>query len=759
MFSRRVFLSCLYFVFVLTFISSPAFARRESFIGLRDAPATYKGQAGYIVSVKDDESGLEFISLPAGTEGVSLDENVDTILGLTGQELSLDTQTANYVLAGPASGSAAVPSFRALAADDIPDLSGTYLTAEVDGSTTNEIEVADETFNATNFNGGTASAVSQDDFYDLWHGIDTDDDGDVDAMDATVWATKQAADLDLTTYAGITPSANIQSLLGSADYATARTNLGLAIGTDVQAYGATLADIADGTITEDLVNTANPWADNEVSDTLTIGALGSVDDAAIPAGISRDTEWNTEANVQTIWDANILLETEIDASTELAALMDDETGSGALVFGTSPTFTTSMLLTNGIVLRPAATTALHNIIWQLQNNDPAVNALVNAIVMANGHSDAGDKPTIVIDNVDLTLPLMSSLIFTDQDASPDTVGEFFYDNTVAGIDDGCFAWYDDDEARYIIDVDTLPTASEDDYVLAYDKDATKYYWKADANSGAATAWDDIADPDADATIAFAGFEQTITSTLDEASHSVLTITNTDADRAAATTILSLKDYDTGDAEATYLDCIADSDGTPASVFSINQSTGVVSTLPFDLGGASSFELPNQAASDLTLASLGQIGIDDTDDAIAWHDGANGEIAGEVQLSAIQHKTWSFDPDAVCDGAVDRVFMMTVGDDAPNGIIIDEWKVSFEADPTTEADLDLKYADAFIGVANAAVIDVCDTTTGAATEDTDANINSGAAVANGKVLYLEFGTAYTEANHQIIFEIWYHAEED
>jgi len=31
----------------------------------------------------------------------------------------------------------------------------------------------------------------------------------------------------LTTYAGITPSANIQTLLGSADYVAARTNLGL----------------------------------------------------------------------------------------------------------------------------------------------------------------------------------------------------------------------------------------------------------------------------------------------------------------------------------------------------------------------------------------------------------------------------------------------------------------------------------------------------------------------------------------------------
>ena len=39
------------------------------------------------------------------------------------------TKTANYVLAGPTTGSAAAPSFRALVAADIPDLSGTYLTS------------------------------------------------------------------------------------------------------------------------------------------------------------------------------------------------------------------------------------------------------------------------------------------------------------------------------------------------------------------------------------------------------------------------------------------------------------------------------------------------------------------------------------------------------------------------------------------------------------------------------------------------------
>ena len=119
---------------------------------------------------------------------------------------------------------------------------------------------------------------------------------------------------------------------------------------------------------------------------------------------------------------------------------------------------------------------------------------------------------------------------------------------------------------------------------------------------------------------------------------------------------------------------------------------------------------------------------------------------------IQKFNISFDPKAVCDGAVDRLFLFTVRN--TNGYKIISWSASFEADPTTEADLDLKRADAIIDVGNAAVMDVMDTSAGVSSESTEANINSNVAVVNGKIVYLEFGTAYTETTHQINVEVLY-----
>jgi len=55
----------------------------------------------------------------AGHDAVTLAADADTLLGLTGQELTLDTQTANRVFAGPTSGAAADPTFRAVVAADL----------------------------------------------------------------------------------------------------------------------------------------------------------------------------------------------------------------------------------------------------------------------------------------------------------------------------------------------------------------------------------------------------------------------------------------------------------------------------------------------------------------------------------------------------------------------------------------------------------------------------------------------------------------
>jgi hypothetical protein len=54
----------------------------------------------------------------------------------------------------------------------------------------------------------------------------------------------QAYNANLTTFAGIAPSANVQSVLSAADYAAIRTLLGLVIGTNVQAWDADLDAIA-----------------------------------------------------------------------------------------------------------------------------------------------------------------------------------------------------------------------------------------------------------------------------------------------------------------------------------------------------------------------------------------------------------------------------------------------------------------------------------------------------------------------------------
>ncbi len=117
---------------------------------------------------------------------------------------------------------------------------------------------------------------------------------------ASVGVSVQAYDADLTTWAGITPSANAQSLVGAANYAAMRGLLDLEAGTDF--YSISAANAAFQPIDADLTS----WA-----------------------GVTRASGFDTF--VATPSSANLL------------ALMTNETGTGALVFATSPTLVTPIL--------------------------------------------------------------------------------------------------------------------------------------------------------------------------------------------------------------------------------------------------------------------------------------------------------------------------------------------------------------------------------------------------------------------------------
>jgi len=74
-------------------------------------------------------------------DAVTLDADAAVLLDLTGQEIGLDTQTANTVLAGPTTGAANEPTFRALVEADIDEILPLAGLSDVDttGTATGDI--------------------------------------------------------------------------------------------------------------------------------------------------------------------------------------------------------------------------------------------------------------------------------------------------------------------------------------------------------------------------------------------------------------------------------------------------------------------------------------------------------------------------------------------------------------------------------------------------------------------------------------------
>ena len=100
-------------------------------------------------------------------------------------------------------------------------------------------------------------------------------------------------------------------------------------------------------------------------------------------------------------------------------------------------------------------------------------------------------------------------------------------------------------------------------------------FNAISSSTSSTKYDDIGDPDADSTIAFAAYKNTWTSTLD--SGVVFTISNTDVDLAADTILIDLKFKDAADANGIFLRCFDNTGGDAQFVIGADGNTVITGT--------------------------------------------------------------------------------------------------------------------------------------------------------------------------------------
>ena len=99
------------------------------------------GHTGFAAALTADQNYVSDAQLAALHGAISLDANADTLLSLSTQELGLDTQVANKIFGGPATGADAVPTFRDLVTADIPTLLATKIEiAEIGTATCDDVQ-------------------------------------------------------------------------------------------------------------------------------------------------------------------------------------------------------------------------------------------------------------------------------------------------------------------------------------------------------------------------------------------------------------------------------------------------------------------------------------------------------------------------------------------------------------------------------------------------------------------------------------------
>lgn len=218
---------------------------------------------------------------------------------------------------------------------------------------------------------------------------------------------------------------------------------------------------------------------------------------------------------------------------------------------------------------------------------------------------------------------------------------------------------------------------------------------------------------------------------------------------------------------------ADADITIAATI----AKDIVATSPLTVnGGANLDNVIIGTDADITIAVGDAFVLNSTSDAIAGtltadgltldanenitlggqtldHDGTNFAFSDDISVNAKrltgnQHFRANFvNPNGLYD--LDAEWCIVPVTEA--ALTVTRIDVTCHADPATELDFDLKWADAFIGLANAAVIDELNTTAGVTTITTGFD---DATVVAGKCIYILFNADPDAAITQVIVDVTY-----
>jgi len=182
-------------------------------------------------------------------------------------------------------------------------------------------------------------------------------------------------------------------------------------------------------------------------------------------------------------------------------------------------------------------------------------------------------------------------------------------------------------------------------------------WEA-AGAGAPTAWDDVGDPDADVSISVGGFETLITSTLNEAAHTVWTIYDSTADLTAAVTLLKLTFNDNGDADGTFLNCLDNNSGDSKFSIGVDGNTLIAGTLGVTgaitgnvTGNCSGTALTVTQAAQAAITSLGTLTTLTVDDITINGNTISSAGASTLAINPTAGQVITFDSTVTLDAGV------------------------------------------------------------------------------------------------------------